>query len=212
MPFPSGLKPKNHTSIFHFRKIPYYIILIIYLGYSQTALNIFLPQPYSQSTVPKVIIMQIEKKVTELLTQKYTSEIAVFASNRDIRRKCILDTDNGTLFTVSDNAIYSYRDKDQNYWVTVPKSFIINQTVHYPVVGDEFTLKNGVKYYFTTKEAVIAIATTYFEKFTDNNYGIKKKFSYLIFLDESCTSKYYAEFKRFKSKTHEKIEAYLSYN
>jgi hypothetical protein len=156
--------------------------------------------------------MKTEKKITKLLTQKYTSEIAVFASNRDIKRKCVLDTDNGTLFTVSDNAIFCYRDKDQNHWVTVPRSFIINETVHYPVVGDEFTLNNGAKYYFTTKEAVIAIATIYFEKFVDKNYGIKKKFSYLNFLDESCSYKYYAEFKRFKSKTHDKIEAYMSYN
>jgi hypothetical protein len=154
--------------------------------------------------------MQQLEKVIELLTQKYNSSISVCGKNKDGKQNSIINTENGTLFTVSNNSLYTFTDKDGNMWLTVPKSFIFNDQRYYPSIGNEYTRSDGLKYTFVNKEVVVSIARDYFEKFVDQNYGIKKKLSNMLFLYEG--DQYVVDYNRFKSKIHNKIDAYISNN
>ncbi|TRX31901.1 hypothetical protein FNW52_18080 [Flavobacterium sp. ZT3R18] len=155
--------------------------------------------------------MQQLEKVIELLTQKYNSSISVFGKNKDGKQKSIIDTENGTLFTVSNDSVYiTFTDKDGNIWLTVPKSFIFNDQRYYPAIGSEYTRSDGQKYTFVTQEVVVSMARDYFEKFVDENYGIEKRLNYLLFSYEG--DQYVGDYNRFKSKIHNKIDAYISNN
>jgi hypothetical protein len=150
------------------------------------------------------------KKVIELLTQRYHSSISVLCNNLNGKQNSIFDTTNGTLFTVTNNSVYIFRDKDANVWSTVPKCFTFNKKRYYPIVGTKYTRSDGLEHSFVTQEVVVSMAKEYFEKFVDENYGIEKRLSYLLFFYEGA--QYTGEHNRFKSKIHDKIDAYISNN
>lgn len=157
--------------------------------------------------------MQPAKKVIELLTQKYISPIVVLGNDNSIQRG-IFDSDNATLFTVSDNSLYTFVDKDKNIWTTAPECFTFNNKHYYPITGDEYTRSDGIKYSFVAKDVVIAIATAYFEKFIDKYSGFTISWSVQCFYEHENGNRLRIPLilQKFKSTTHRKIKAYLSFN
>lgn len=154
--------------------------------------------------------MLLLKKARELLTQKYFSPISVLGNHPDGTQHSIFDTDNGTLFTVSTDSLYTFRDKDANVWSTIPEYFTFNKKRYYPTLGTQYILTDGLKYSFVSPEMVVSMAAAYFEKFADENYGIKKKVTYMLFLYGGA--QFITEHYQFKSKIHDKIDAYISNN
>ncbi|MEN2398603.1 hypothetical protein GKZ90_0002335 [Flavobacterium sp. MC2016-06] len=107
---------------------------------------------------------QLNQKVIELVTQKYISPIAVFGSHLD-KMITIINTENGTLFHISHDSSYAFKDKDGNHWHTILKCFPFDDKLYYPVLGDKYILNERMTIHFTTKEAIIEIAAVYFEDF-----------------------------------------------
>ncbi|MFD2941849.1 hypothetical protein [Flavobacterium notoginsengisoli] len=157
--------------------------------------------------------MQTIQKVIELLSKKYKSRITILNNNLDGRFNSILDTKNGTMFSVSYNCVYIFKDLNDNLWTTTPKSFIYNDKKFYPRVGQEYTGKDGITYSFTTKEEVLEKAVTYFEKFIDPYYGIKIVNQKLLFYeDRDKTTKFNLNLHKFKARMFDKTDTYVSFN
>lgn len=157
--------------------------------------------------------MQTIQKVIELLSKKYKSRITILSNNLDGRFKSILDTKNGTMFSVSYDSVYIFKDSNENLWTTTPKSFIYNDKKFYPRVGQEYTRKDGITYTFTTKEEVLEKAVVYFEKFIDSNYGIKIVNQKLLFYeDRDKKTKINLNLHKFKVRMFDKTDTYVSFN
>ncbi|MFH6998635.1 hypothetical protein ACHRVZ_11935 [Flavobacterium sp. FlaQc-57] len=107
--------------------------------------------------------MQTTQKINELLSKNYNSNISILGKYNSSIYTSILDTNNGTIFIASNYHLFSFKDQNQNHWLTAEKSFGENKQQH-PKLGDLFTLNNGVQYIFTTKEVIVAMAIAYFEK------------------------------------------------
>ncbi|WPO78517.1 hypothetical protein [Flavobacterium sp. KACC 22761] len=115
--------------------------------------------------------MNTIRKVIELLSKKYSRNIAV---NQDgAKYTYLLDTNNGTLFSASYNSLFLFKDANNNFWSTVPRSFSHNKKKYHPKLGEEYVQKDGVRYSFTSKEAILAMANSYFGRFTNPYNGIK---------------------------------------
>lgn len=108
--------------------------------------------------------MNTTNKINELLSKKYNSNISILGTYPNSVYTSILDTDNGTIFIVSNYNLFSFKDQNRNHWLTIIESFQENGKEYHPKLGDLFTLSNGVKYQFTTKEIIIVKALEYFEK------------------------------------------------
>lgn len=108
--------------------------------------------------------MQTTQKINELLSQKYNSNITILGKFQSCAYASILDINNGTIFIASNYHLFSFKDQDRNYWLTIIKSFNENGKEYHPKVGDLYTLSDGMKYNFTTKEIIVAMAVEYFEK------------------------------------------------
>lgn len=152
--------------------------------------------------------MNVEKKAIELLSQRYHSPIIKLNNNKNHTLKSIVDTRNGALFSFS-NAYYSFKDQEGNFWLTLPKTLIINDKEHNPVVGNRY-ICDGIKYSFRTQDVVIAMAANYFENFIDTDYGLKKKSKWHLFFCER--ERYVMPYNCFKSQKHKNIKIYISNN
>lgn len=156
--------------------------------------------------------METAQKLIKLLSRKYKSRISVLTDNLNHKFSSVLDTKNGTMFSVSYNVLYVFKDSEDNLWSSTPTSFIHNDQKYHPKEGQEFTRKDGVKYIFTTKEEVLAKATTYFEKFIDINYGIKIVTKKILFYYHNKTEKLNINHHKFKARMFDKIDTYISFN
>ncbi|MCR4031520.1 MULTISPECIES: hypothetical protein [Flavobacterium] len=157
--------------------------------------------------------METLQKVIELLSKQYSSRISILGNSPDGRFNSILDTKTGAMFSVSNNYFYVFKDPHDNFWSTTPKSFIYNEQRYYPKVGEEYTRKDGIKYSFTTKEAVLEKAAAYFEKFMDQHYGIKVINEKLFFYEgANTTDKFNLTLQQFKARMYDKIDACISFN
>ena len=107
--------------------------------------------------------MPLTKKITDLLSKKYNSNISILGNYTSSTYTSILDNDNGTIFIVSDSDLYSFKDQDRNLWVNVTDSFHSDGKEHHPEMGKSYNLDHGVQYSFTTKEAIVEMAASYFE-------------------------------------------------
>jgi len=153
-------------------------------------------------------------KLLKLLTQKYLFPISIHGNYEKNKSALLLDTNSGTLFTITDNFLLSFKDEDHNTWSTVPKSLFINEKQYYPPLGDSITRTDGVKHYFTTKEHVIEMATAYFEKFIIPYYGLKVNWRICYFKEIINGTKYSYKLSemKFKSSSYKHIKAYISSN
>ncbi|UUF13766.1 MULTISPECIES: hypothetical protein [Flavobacterium] len=104
------------------------------------------------------------QKVTELLSQKFNSNICIYGSFPKSKYTSILDVNNGTNFITSDNLVYSFKDNERHRWFTVVHSFHANGKEYFPSIGDHYTLENGIQYSFTTKDEIVEMAVAYFSK------------------------------------------------
>lgn len=104
------------------------------------------------------------QKVTELLSQKFNSNICIYGSFPKSKYTSILDVNNGTNFITSDNLVYSFKDHERHRWFTVVHSFHANGKEYFPNIGDHYTLENGIQYSFTTKDEIVEMAVAYFSK------------------------------------------------
>lgn len=156
--------------------------------------------------------METLQKVIELLSKQYNSRISILGNSLDGRFNSILDTKTGAMFSVSNEYFYVFKDSNDNFWSTTPKSFIYNEKKYYPKIGEEYTRKDGIKYSFTTKEAVLEKAVSYFEKFIDQHYGIKVVHRKLFFYEDVNTNKFKLTLQQFKAKRYDRINAYISFN
>ncbi|MBS7230536.1 hypothetical protein KHA90_05830 [Flavobacterium psychroterrae] len=152
--------------------------------------------------------MQLEEKARELISKKYYSPVVVLNDNKNITLNSVLDTSNGTLFTICDSH-YSFKDQEGNFWLTIPKKLIINDEQYYPVIGNRY-ICDGIKYSFRTKEVVIAMAIDYFKKHIRKDYTLKKKKKWHLFF--CMGQRYVLPYKSFKSRTNSKIKFYISNN
>lgn len=110
--------------------------------------------------------MQTTQKINELLSKNYNSNITILGTHQASIYTSILDTDNGTIFIASNYHLFSFKDQDRNYWLTVIKPFNENGKEYHPKLDDLYTSNNGIKYRFTTREIIVAMAIEYFEKHT----------------------------------------------
>ncbi|WP_431242105.1 hypothetical protein ACQ9BO_19525 [Flavobacterium sp. P21] len=157
--------------------------------------------------------METAQNVIDLLSQKYKSRISVLTNTLENKFCSILDTKNGTIFSVSCESLFVFKDSKNNFWSTTPKSFIYNNQKHYPTEGQEYTSKNGAKYTFTNKEAVLKRAVAYFEKFIDPCYGIKIANEKFIIYESLDKTKFLAlNLQKFKARMFSKVDTYLSFN
>ncbi|MBJ2126690.1 hypothetical protein [Flavobacterium sp. IB48] len=111
--------------------------------------------------------MPLTKKIVELTSKKYSTNITILGDYEDSDNTSILDNDNGTILVVSDKDQFYFKDQHRNLWLSVLDSFHIDGKQHYPELGDSYTLKHGVQYSFTTKEAIVEMASNYFAKHAD---------------------------------------------
>lgn len=111
--------------------------------------------------------MPLTKKIAELMSQKYNTNIAIMGDYEISNHTSILDNDNGTILVVSNRDQFYFKDRHRNIWLSVLDPFQIDGKQHYPELGDSYTLNHGVQYSFTTKEAIVEMAFNYFEKHVD---------------------------------------------
>jgi hypothetical protein len=111
--------------------------------------------------------MPLTKKIAELTSRKYNTNITIMGNYEGSNNTSILDNSNGTILVVSDRDQFYFKDQDRNLWLSVLDSFHIDGKQHYPEIGDSYTLNHGVQYSFTTKEAIVEMASHYFEKHAD---------------------------------------------
>lgn len=108
--------------------------------------------------------MQTTQKINALLSKNYNSHISILGEYLSSSYASILDTNNGTILIVSDFDLFSFKDQYRNHWLTIIEPFNENGKQYHPKLGDLYTLCNGIKYIFTTKEVIVAMAIEYFEK------------------------------------------------
>ncbi|MBF4516686.1 hypothetical protein IRZ71_10035 [Flavobacterium sp. ANB] len=158
--------------------------------------------------------MQTKDKLIKLLTQKYNSHITIYGNYEKNKNTLLLDSNSETLFTIQDDFLFSFKDKDHNSWSTIPKEVYVNGTKIYPNLGDSITRSDGVKHCFTTKENVIEMAVSYFEKFIIPYYGLKVNWRVCHFQEMINGTKYSYKLSeiKFKSSSYKEIEAYISSN
>ncbi|HEY1195734.1 hypothetical protein [Flavobacterium sp.] len=113
--------------------------------------------------------MPLQHKIVELMSKKYNTNITVMGNYESSNYTSILDNDNGTILVVSNSDQFSFKDQDRNLWLTVVESFHADGKQHFPKIGESYTVNNGVKYNFTTKEAIVDMAVKYFDKHRHNN-------------------------------------------
>lgn len=111
--------------------------------------------------------MPLTKKIAEIMSQKYNTNITIMGDYEDSNHTSILDNDNGTILVVSDKNQFYFKDQHRNLWLSVLDSFHIDGKQYHPELGDSYTLNHGVQYSFTTKEAIVEMASHYFEKHAD---------------------------------------------
>lgn len=158
--------------------------------------------------------MNISQKINELLLNKYHSNIELFG-NYDVNKSALLiDSKSGALFTITDDFLFSFKDKDDNSWSTIPKSLFINGKEYYPNIGDSITRNDGITHFFTTKEKVLEKALKYFESHIDRYYGLEVEWSVSSFHEyikrERCSYKLFDT--KFKSAEFDFIDYYISSN
>jgi len=111
--------------------------------------------------------MPLTKKITELVSKKYNTNITIMGDYEGSNNTSILDDTNGTILVVSDRDQFYFKDQNRNLWLSVLDPFHIDGKQHHPELGDSYTLNHGVQYSFTTKEAIVDMASSYFEKHSD---------------------------------------------
>ncbi|WP_125723100.1 hypothetical protein [Flavobacterium ustbae] len=108
------------------------------------------------------------QKIIYLLSRKYNTNVSILGHFPISKFTSILDIDNGTLFIVSDESLFYFKDKNKNLWLTIVESFHLNGEIQYPKLGDSYMLSGGFHYSFTTKEEIVEMAIKYFEKHQQN--------------------------------------------
>jgi len=158
--------------------------------------------------------MQTQEKLSRLLTQKYLHNILIYGDYNKNQSAVIVDSNTSTLFTITDNFLFSFKNKNDNSWSTLPKSLYINDKQYYPKLGDSITRNDGVQHYFTTKKEVVEMAIAYFEKFIIPHYGFQVNSRICHFEDIINGEKYTYNLSeiKFKSSSYKKIKAYISSN
>lgn len=157
--------------------------------------------------------MHTVQKIMMLISQKYYPFINVSDNYKKSKSVTIHNSDSGSLFRVIEDSLYSFQDQDKNCWVTIPENCIVNGQKIYPAVGDVLTC-NDIPYSFTTKEVIVQMAIDYFEEFIDPHYGIRTVMHGMYFFEneDDKRDKYFVVFQEFKSRIHDKIEAFISCN
>jgi hypothetical protein len=157
--------------------------------------------------------MNTVEKIIKLISQKYYPFITVLGNYKKDRSATIHDKNNDTVFTVLENTMYSFKDQNKSYWLTIPENCVLNGQKIYPAVGDVIRCE-GIPYSFTTQEAVVEMAANYFEDFIDPHYGFNTVMRGMSFYEDEDDKrdKYFVVFQVFKSRFHEEIEAYISSN
>lgn len=157
--------------------------------------------------------MDTLQKIKELLSQKYYPFISVSDDYKKSKSVTIHDKDSGAIFEIIEDSVYSFKDHKGNFWLTIPETCIVNKQRFYPVVGDRLTC-DKIQYSFTTKEAVIEMATHYFKDFIDPYYGFKAVIHGMYFFEnkDDKSDKYFVIFQEFKSRKHDEIKAFISCN
>lgn len=108
--------------------------------------------------------MQTTLKIIELLSKKYLSNISILGTYQSSKYISIVDSNNGTMFIISDNHLFSFKDQHCNLWLTILKSFYLNENEHNMKPDKFYTKSSGIKYSFTSKEKIVAMAVKYFEQ------------------------------------------------
>lgn len=108
--------------------------------------------------------MQTTQKIIELLSKNYLPNITILGDFLISKYTSILDSNNGTIFIISDNTLFYFKDQDGNHWLTIITSFHLNGNEYKPKLGDLYIQNDGIKYSFTSREEVVAMAIAYFEQ------------------------------------------------
>lgn len=108
--------------------------------------------------------MQTTQKIIELLSKNYLANITILGDFLISKYTSIIDSDNGTLFIISDNVLFCFKDQEGHHWLTIIKSFHLNGNEHKPKLGDLYTQNDGIQYCFTSREEIVAMAIAYFDQ------------------------------------------------
>lgn len=98
------------------------------------------------------------------MSDKYRSNITILGNFESSTFTSILDNNNGTIFIVSDSDLISFKDQHCNIWVNTLDSFHANGKEHYPKLGESYKIHDETFYHFTSKEAIVEMASQYFDK------------------------------------------------
>lgn len=98
----------------------------------------------------------------DLFSNKFTKNITVLDT---VNFKCLTNIETGAFFSVSFNQSFTFRDKDNNFWTTVPKEYRVNGEVFFPHKGMIVAFEDNTTHTFTSQEEITKLAFAYFEKF-----------------------------------------------
>lgn len=154
------------------------------------------------------------QKLKKLLSHNYHANIVIEETEGRPKVIIIADSNSGTMFWAVENAMFSFKDEDDNMWSTVPDSLIINDEKHHPQIGHSITGPDGETCIFSTEETILGMATHYFEKHIDIFYGFDLSWNVHTFGERIKGKIYTYELleRGFKSALYEKIDWYISSN
>ena len=158
--------------------------------------------------------MPTTQKLKKLLSHNYRANIVIEENEGPPKVLIILDAISGTMFWAVENAMFSFKDQDDNIWSTVPDSLIINNEKHHPQVGHSITGPDGETCIFSTEETILGMATCYFEKHIDIFYGFDLCRKLHTFQEKINGKPYTYELleRGFKAASYKGIEWYISSN
>ncbi|OXA94896.1 hypothetical protein [Flavobacterium hercynium] len=158
--------------------------------------------------------MPVSQKIEQLLSHKYRTNIVVTTNDQNPKVVVITDVESGTMFWTIEASMYSFKDENDNVWVTPPHSVNVGDEKYQPKIGDHLKGPDGESCFFSSKEAVVDLAVSYFEKHIDITYGLQFKMSTCYFEDSEAGENftYQLNYKKFKCSVYKGIKRYISFN
>ncbi|MBE8724239.1 hypothetical protein C4F50_04690 [Flavobacterium sp. KB82] len=157
--------------------------------------------------------METEKIISELIKQNYYDFIDVFGDYTKDQNVIIINTKNNVVFEIMNGSSCRFEDEDNNFWLTIPETLIINDHRYYPKLGNIFII-DEVKYIFNAMEMIVERAYNYFKEFKNPMYGIESLMTclYLSEITGDRRDKNVVVYQQFKPCVREGIDTYIYSN
>lgn len=140
----------------------------------------------------------------DLFLRKYTKNIVIVGNHK------LKDIETGVCFYIlKDHHRYVFKEANDHIWVTRPVNLNINGTCYDPQSINGFSVEDGLKCTFASKEEIIQRATDYFRTF----FRKKMLCSYFRYSDFILQGSFYKlEYIFFRSKEDPSLKVEYAYN